>query len=130
LADTGDAEIATLIAPRGLIVEHSDSPAIEGPPPVRPGRRGGGADGKLYIPAFASVQAEFPLINTLLKPGFQTRHLPSGPDSKTTGHGSPAALQCVEVAGTPIADEMALTIFRTAYSGVLTCTRWRSSSGQ
>ena len=93
LHEFGDAEIATLIAPRGLIVEHSDAPAIEGPPPVRPGRRGGGAVGKLSTPAFASVQAEFQRIDTLLKPGFQTRRLLTGADGKTTGPGSQAALQ-------------------------------------
>src|SRR5207248_10017461 len=38
LSEFGDAEIASLIAPRRLIVEHSDSPQIDGPPKPRDGR--------------------------------------------------------------------------------------------
>jgi hypothetical protein len=57
LADFGDAEIATLIAPRALIVEHSEWPKVEGPPPVRPGR-GGAAPGKLVTPERVVVEAE------------------------------------------------------------------------
>src|SRR5206468_9028420 len=34
LHEFGDAEIATLIAPRGLVVEHSMGPRATGPPPV------------------------------------------------------------------------------------------------
>src|SRR5262249_30955860 len=41
LSEFGDAEIATLIAPRGLVVEHSEGPRVEGPPAVPAGRRGG-----------------------------------------------------------------------------------------
>src|SRR5262249_44719570 len=62
----GDAEIATLIAPRGLVVEYSEAPAVAGPPPVRPGRRGGAAVGKLTTPAFASVRDEFRRLEALL----------------------------------------------------------------
>jgi dienelactone hydrolase len=93
LHEFGDAEIATLIAPRGLVVEHSATPAVNGPPPVRPGRRGGAAAGKLTTPVFASVQAEFRRIDTLLKSGFQQRHLTAGMDGETTGPGSRPALQ-------------------------------------
>ena len=35
LSEFGDAEIATLVAPRGLVIEHSEVPAVPGPPPVR-----------------------------------------------------------------------------------------------
>src|SRR4029077_670020 len=34
LREFGDAEIATLIAPRGLVVESSEGPRVEGPPAV------------------------------------------------------------------------------------------------
>ena len=44
LGEFGDAEIASLIAPRKLWIEHSDVPTISGPPPVRPGK-GGAAPG-------------------------------------------------------------------------------------
>ncbi|HEY7154218.1 MAG TPA: dienelactone hydrolase family protein [Gemmataceae bacterium] len=93
LREFGDAEIATLIAPRGLVVEHSEVPAVKGPPPVRPGRRGGGAAGSLRTPAFASVQAEFRRIDKLLPADFQRRRLIVGTDGQTTGPGSSEALR-------------------------------------
>ncbi len=93
LREFGDAEIATLIAPRGLVVEYSPVPAVSGPPPIRPGRRGGAAAGKLSTPTFSSVQGEYRRIDTLLPPGFQPRRLVSGPENAPTGPGSPAALQ-------------------------------------
>src|SRR6185437_10701067 len=40
LYEFGDAEIATLIAPRALIIEHSLGPKIDGPPRPRDGRGG------------------------------------------------------------------------------------------
>jgi dienelactone hydrolase len=92
LREFGDAEIATLIAPRGLVVEYSEEPAVPGPPPVRPGRRGAAA-GSLHTPAFASVESEFRRIETLLPPNFQRRQLIAGPDGKTIGTGSSKALQ-------------------------------------
>jgi hypothetical protein len=93
LREFGDAEIATLIAPRGLVVEHSEVPAVSGPPPVQPGRRRCAAAGSLRTPAFASVQAEFRRIDKLLRPDFQRRQLIAGTDGKTIGPGSPKALQ-------------------------------------
>jgi dienelactone hydrolase len=92
LREFGDAEIATLIAPRGLVVEHSEVPAVSGPPPVRPNRRGGAA-GALHTPPFASVEAEFRRIDKLLPPDFQRRQLIAGSDGKSIGPGSPPALQ-------------------------------------
>ncbi len=100
LHEFGDAEIASLIAPRGLVVEHSAAPAVNGPPPVSPpsgkstpARRSVAAVGKLSTPAFSSVQAEFRRIDTLLRSGLQSRQLIAGPDNTTTGPGSPQALQ-------------------------------------
>jgi dienelactone hydrolase len=93
LREFGDAEVATLVAPRGLVVEYSPVPVVSGPTPVRPGRRGGAAAGKLSTPAFSSVQGEFRRIDTLLPPGFQTRRLVAGPDNAATGPGLQWALQ-------------------------------------
>jgi dienelactone hydrolase len=93
LREFGDAEIATLIAPRGLVVEHSAAPNVKGPPPVRPGRRGGAAAGTIRAPDFASVQAEFRRFETLLPAGFQRRRLIAGNDGKPIGPGSRQALQ-------------------------------------
>ncbi|MDZ7619830.1 MAG: dienelactone hydrolase family protein, partial [Patescibacteria group bacterium] len=40
LTEFGDAEIAAMVAPRTLVVEHSRAPEVAGPPAVRPGRSG------------------------------------------------------------------------------------------
>jgi dienelactone hydrolase len=93
LDEFGDAEIATLVAPRGLVVEYSAVPAVNGPPPLRPGRRGGAAAGSLRTPPFSSVQGEFRRIDTLLPPGFQPRQLVAGRDNAAAGPGSREALQ-------------------------------------
>ena len=57
LHEFGDAEIASLIAPRPLVIEASRGPEVAGPP-SRAGR-GGGAPGQLVSPPMTSVQSEF-----------------------------------------------------------------------
>ncbi len=59
LEQFGDAEIASLIGPRGLIVEHAPVQFVEGPPKARPGRRGGAAPGKISTTPIKSVASEF-----------------------------------------------------------------------
>ena len=54
----GDAEIASLIAPRALVVETADHPEIEGPPEAED-RRQTAAPGSLTTPHPETVQAEF-----------------------------------------------------------------------
>ncbi|MDE3260216.1 MAG: acetylxylan esterase [Gemmatimonadota bacterium] len=54
----GDAEIASLIAPRSLVVEIADHPEITGPPEAR-GRRQTAAPGRLTTPRQEAVEAEF-----------------------------------------------------------------------
>ncbi len=58
LHEFGDAEIASLIAPRPLIIEASRGPEIAGPPTPRPGRSGA-APGQLVSPPIDSVKSEF-----------------------------------------------------------------------
>ena len=58
LHEFGDAEVASLIAPRHLIIETSRGPEVNGPPPVRDGR-GGAAPGQLVSPPIKSAEAEF-----------------------------------------------------------------------
>jgi len=58
LNEFGDAELAGLVAPRGLVVEHSAAPKVSGPPDVRPGRRLSGAPGRIVTPELARVRAE------------------------------------------------------------------------
>lgn len=58
LSQFGDAEIARLIAPRGLVVEAIPPPRIEGPPPATPQRRGA-APGAIPSPPVKDVRREF-----------------------------------------------------------------------
>jgi dienelactone hydrolase len=57
LSEFGDAEIATMVVPRALVVEACLSPEVAEPPPARDGRSGA-APGKLSTPSFEAVQAE------------------------------------------------------------------------
>ena len=58
LHEFGDAEIASLIAPRPLVIETSRGPEVAGPPQVREGR-GGAAPGQLVSPPIHAVESEF-----------------------------------------------------------------------
>jgi dienelactone hydrolase len=57
LPEFGDAEIASLVRPGGLVVEYSRGPEVPGPPPAREGRSGA-APGVLNAPAFEVVEKE------------------------------------------------------------------------
>jgi cephalosporin-C deacetylase-like acetyl esterase len=70
LDEFGDAELASLIAPRTLIVEASHSPQIDGPPAPRDGRSGA-APGKWQSPKQESVVAELDRAKRLVK-GFKS----------------------------------------------------------
>jgi dienelactone hydrolase len=93
LREFGDAEVASLIAPRGLVVEYSEFPSVSGPPAVREGRRGGAALGKLVTPPFARVRSEFERIKTLVPASGAGRQLIRGEQEKPVPFGSPAALK-------------------------------------
>ncbi|GAB4155647.1 MAG: hypothetical protein Tsb009_32450 [Planctomycetaceae bacterium] len=58
LTEFGDAELASLIAPRPLVIEASAVPEIAGPPQPKPGQRGGAAPGQIAIAKLGSVQRE------------------------------------------------------------------------
>jgi dienelactone hydrolase len=47
LREFGDVELAMLVLPRTLIIEHSPGPQVAGPPAARPKRGGGAAPGRL-----------------------------------------------------------------------------------
>jgi dienelactone hydrolase len=95
LREFGDAEIASLIAPRALIVEYSVEPKVDGPPTPREGQAGA-APGKLQTPGYESVEAEFERARALLKAGnpkaFDRLKLITGTEGMTTGPGSDRAL--------------------------------------
>ena len=81
LREFGDAEIASLIAPRGLVVEYSRAPDITS------------TKGELKTPKFESVSAEFTRIDSLTKPEFQPRRLICGSGSTPCGPASQDALK-------------------------------------
>ena len=68
LTEFGDAEIATLVAPRNLIIEYSRVPEVDGPPHAREDRHGA-APGRLRTPDYEKVEAEFERARALLKGG-------------------------------------------------------------
>jgi len=72
LEQFGDAEIASLIAPRALIVEYSETPQISGPPAPRPGR-GGAAPGRLSTPERFQVEEELNRARAFFPAGFPVK---------------------------------------------------------
>jgi dienelactone hydrolase len=84
LTEFGDAEIASLIAPRHLIVEYSDAPKVEGPPKARSGRSGA-AIGQWHTPDFNLVDAEVARAKELLKTLNGSIRLVHGNEGMTIG---------------------------------------------
>jgi len=100
LSEFSDAEIASLIAPRSLIIEHSSIPTINEKIEKSEEKLfqvGGlpytGYKGKLQTPEFASVKYEYDRVDQLIKTGFQSRHLISGSKNSSVSFGSKAALE-------------------------------------
>lgn len=58
LNEFGDGEIASLIAPRALVVEACRHPDVTGPPEPRNERRGGAAPGRISTPPLSRIVAE------------------------------------------------------------------------
>ena len=82
LTEFGDAEIASLIAPRTLIVEHStvkpvldELSAAAGKDLKVEGFGYTGYKGKIQTPDFKAVQSEFDRIDQLTRKEFQTKYL-------------------------------------------------------
>jgi dienelactone hydrolase len=95
LREFGDADIASLVAPRPLVIEHSPWPHVEGPPAAGPGRRAYAAPGALTTPSLAAARAElerarsfFPL-KSAVRPAFT---LVAGKENTITGPFSTPAL--------------------------------------
>jgi dienelactone hydrolase len=58
LSEFGDAELASLIAPRALIIEACRGPELDGPPAATSERKGAAPNGRLTTPALNSVRLE------------------------------------------------------------------------
>ncbi|MFM8471584.1 MAG: alpha/beta hydrolase family protein [Limisphaerales bacterium] len=92
LREFGDAELASLIHPRALVIEHSVPPEIAGPPAARANRAGGAAPGKITLPDLASVQAEAARAGQLTGRAPEVFH---GNGGATTGPGSIRTLEAL-----------------------------------
>lgn len=66
----GFAELVTMIAPRNFHYEYSAASRFDGPLPVKPGRRGGSAAGRLETPSLKSIETEFVRVQKLISPKF------------------------------------------------------------
>jgi len=98
LSEFGDAEIASLIAPRPLTVEHSSVGELiermESPEKNQiECQTFTGYKGRIQTPLFESVNAEYRRIDALTKPGFHERHLITGPKNAPASFGSLPALE-------------------------------------
>jgi dienelactone hydrolase len=100
LHEFGDAEIAGLIAPRGLVVEYAYVPRVDGPPAIPAGRRGGAAVGTLDTPRLGAVLDEWKRLDALVPRAFQKRVLVHG-DGGAVRHfaGRPAVQDLAELLG-------------------------------
>ncbi len=97
LHEFGDAEIASMVLPRNLVIEYSATPTIEGRPPAESWQSNAAAPGRLATPAAEAVRREFERLDKLqqqLPADLQrsARLVPSVPDAKPVGPGSTAAL--------------------------------------
>ncbi|HLL41792.1 MAG TPA: dienelactone hydrolase family protein, partial [Segetibacter sp.] len=100
LSEFGDAEIASLIAPRPMVIEYSSvSPSVDKlqKSNENPGKVEGldftGYKGRLQTPAFNDVQTEYNRIDELTKQGFQPKDLVSGQKNNPVSFGSETALK-------------------------------------
>jgi len=75
LREFGDAEIASLVAPRGLVVAYGDEPHVDRPPTPADGEKNFAAPGRLTSPPREEVEAEFARLGTLVPASLQPRQL-------------------------------------------------------
>ncbi len=99
LDEFGDAEIASLVAPRTLIVEASEHPNVDGPPEPSNGRTGA-APGRLETPTFDAVKEEVARAQSLI-----------------AGLGDPACIQLIGSGDGLPGRADSLTAFLTAFGG-------------
>ncbi len=89
-----DAHLAAAIAPRTLVLEHSEAPKIDGPPAPRKGRRGGAAPGRIATPPVHEVETEFQRASAMAGEEFSRNlSLVYGAEGNTLEFGSDYALK-------------------------------------
>jgi dienelactone hydrolase len=93
LREFGDAEIASLVAPRMLVIEYSEAPAISGPPAPRQGRSGA-APGRIWTPEHYEVEEEIERARAFFPQTFPVRfEFVHGNEGTTLPPGCDHALQ-------------------------------------
>jgi len=96
LHEFGDAEIASMVAPRSLVIEYSSVPKVAGPPKPIDGRSGNAAPGRLWTPSLETVNAEiiraksFFAMQGIVRPDIT---LIAGENAETIEFGSEKALR-------------------------------------
>ena len=98
LTEFGDAEIGSLVLPRTLVVEHSEAPRVEGPPPAGEGRKPVAAPGRIETPPAEGVISEFERLKRWAEAlpagaGDRVKLVPPDPRAGAVPAGSEAALQ-------------------------------------
>ena len=97
LTEFGDAEIGSLVLPRTLVIEHSQAPRVDGPPPPVEGRRSLAAPGRIGTPSAERVISEFKRLEqwaaALPAAGDRVLLVPPDPRAGTVPVGSETALQ-------------------------------------
>lgn len=99
LTEFGDAEIASLIAPRVLVIEHSTIPEYveRSVDPADPEKYGEwdftGYKGTLRTPDAQSVMAEYRRIEKITRPGFLKSAIFTGKSNQPLKFGSPQSLE-------------------------------------
>jgi dienelactone hydrolase len=95
LSEFGDAELASMIAPRSLVIEYSACPKVDGPPPPAKGQAPYGAPGAIRTPALSAVRAEVDRAAALLPADAKVKgHMEfiAGDGDKPADAGSGAAM--------------------------------------
>lgn len=96
LREFGDAEIASMVAPRVLIIEPAESPQVPGPPAAKPGMRACAAPGRMVTPSPAAVAAEVGRARQLAGPFGRSIQLTPPPAPGSAPPGSRALLSFVQ----------------------------------
>jgi dienelactone hydrolase len=91
LKEFGDAELASLVVPRTLLVEFSEGPIVDGPPPAK-NRANCAAPGRLVPCEFNSVDAEVERAKELSGQFGEAIQLIHGAEGMRVGFGSTSAL--------------------------------------
>ena len=106
LHEFGDAEIASMVLPRNLVIEHSAAPTMEGQPPAESWQANAAAPGRLATPGAETVRHEFERLDKWQRRlpadlNHSAQLVPSVPDAKPVGPGSTAALDAFLAALAP-----------------------------